>query len=259
MSFLDHRSNYLDVVRSLLFEVVTPVYFVAALPSRISYQVDEVFISKMELVGALEEQQKKNLQLSRFRQKYESLLQENIRMRKLLGSSSSRDEKIQIAEVVSVDLGRGSMKLLINKGLSDGVRVGDAVVDDSGVLGQIVRAGGQTSLVLLVTDKDHAIPIQVRRNGLRAIAGGTGSLDHLVLENLPISSDVSVGDIVETSGLAGLFPDGYPVGRIVDINDEQSSVFASVRVSPLAKISQSKYLLILNKRKQISDLGQKPP
>ena len=86
-------------------------------------------------------------------------------MRKLLGSSSSRDEEVQIAEIVSVNLSRGSMNMVINKGLSDGVQFGDVVIDDAGVVGQISRAGTQTSLVLLITDKDHATPIQVRRNG----------------------------------------------------------------------------------------------
>ena len=75
-------------------------------------------------------------------------------MRKLLGSSSSRDEEVQIAEIVSVDLSRGSMNMVINKGVSDGVRFGDVVIDDAGVVGQVARAGTQTSLVLLITDKD---------------------------------------------------------------------------------------------------------
>ena len=101
-------------------------------------------------------------------------------MRKLLGSSSSRDEEVQIAEIISVDLSRGSMNMVINKGHSDGVHFGDVVIDDAGVVGQISRAGTQTSLVLLITDKDHATPIQVRRNGLRAVAGGTGTLEYLI-------------------------------------------------------------------------------
>ena len=178
-------------------------------------------------------------------------------MRKLLGSSSSRDEEVQIAEIVSVNLSRGSMNMIINKGVSDGVQFGDVVIDDAGVVGQISRAGTQTSLVLLITDKDHATPIQVRRNGLRAVAGGTGSLEYLILENLPLSIDLLVGDIVETSGLAGRFPYGYAVGKIVDIQKEQTAVFASVKVAPAAKLSQSRYLLVLNDRQQNVESGQK--
>ncbi len=178
-------------------------------------------------------------------------------MRQLLGSRSTLDEEVQIAEIVSVNLGMGSMNMVINKGQSDGVLLGDVVVDDAGVVGQVVRAGTQTSLVLLITDKDHAIPIQVRRNGLRAVAGGTGSLEYLLLENLPLSIDLQVGDIVETSGLAGRFPYGYAVGRIIDIKKEQTEMFASVRVVPTAKLSQSRYLLVLNDRQEKFELGQK--
>ena len=240
----------------MLFDAVTPIYFVAELPLRIFNQFDELFVSRLKLTRALEDQEKRNLLLSRIQQKYESLQKENTRMRKLLGSSSSRDEEVQIAEIVSVDLSRGSMNMVINKGVSDGVRFGNVVIDDAGVVGQVARAGTQTSLVLLITDKDHATPIQVRRNGLRAVAGGTGSLDYLILENLPVSSDLQVGDIVETSGLAGRFPYGYAVGTIVDIEKEQTSVFASVKLAPAAKLSQSRYLLILNDRQQNVESGR---
>ena len=256
VSSLDHNNSYLDPFRNLLFDAVTPVYFVAELPTRIFNQFDELFFSRVRLARALEDQQKRNLQLSRIQQKYESLQQENTRMRKLLGSSSSRDEEVQIAEIVSVNLSRGSMNMVINKGLSDGVQFGDVVIDDAGVVGQISRAGTQTSLVLLITDKDHATPIQVRRNGLRAVAGGTGSLEYLILENLPLSIDLQIGDIVETSGLAGRFPYGYTVGKIVDIQKEQTAVFASVKVAPAAKLSQSRYLLVLNDRQQNVESGQ---
>ena len=257
VSSLDHNNSYLDPFRNLLFDAVTPVYFLAELPTRIFNQFDELFVSRVRLARALEDQQKRNLHLSRIQQKYEFLQQENTRMRKLLGSSSSRDEEVQIAEIVSVNLSRGSMNMVINKGLSDGVQFGDVVIDDAGVVGQISRAGSQTSLVLLITDKDHATPIQVRRNGLRAVAGGTGSLEYLALENLPLSIDLRVGDIVETSGLAGRFPYGYAVGEVVDIQKEQTAVFASVKVAPTAKLSQSRYLLVLNDRQQNIEIGQK--
>ena len=106
---------------------------------------------------------------------------------------------------------------MIDKGSADGLEVGQAVLDAHGLFGQIVEVGSSTSRVLLIIDKDHAVPVQVNRSGARSIAGGTGSKDSLVLENVPVSMDIMTGDLLETSGLGGRFPVGYPVAEVTSV------------------------------------------
>jgi len=135
--------------------------------------------------------------------------------------------------------------VIIDKGSSDGMQVGQAVLDAEGLFGQLVEVSSTTSRVLLLIDRDHAVPVQVTRNGARSIAGGTGSRDSLILENVPVSTDIMVGDLLETSGLGGRFPVGYPVAEVTSVVLDATSVFAEVKVRPLARTNQSRFLLVV--------------
>ena len=125
------------------------------------------------------------------------------------------------------------------------VETGQAVLDANGLFGQVLTVSPFTSRVLLVTDRNHAVPVQVNRNGVRSIAGGTGLMDRLELENVPVTADIVEGDLIETSGLAGRFPPGYPVGTVASVLVEPTSAYAEVVVQPRAQLDRSRHVLII--------------
>jgi len=134
---------------------------------------------------------------------------------------------------------------VINKGQREGAYYGQPVVDADGVMGQIIHVGPFSSTVLLITDPSHALPVQINRNGLRAIAVGTGLDSILLLENLPTNADIRKGDLVVSSGLGHRFPQGYPVGVVEDIQLEPAEPFAKVVVTPSAHPGQSREVLLV--------------
>lgn len=245
LAALDSYTDHLRLVRSTLWQIVNPLYYVAEAPYSISRDLKQTFISRQELLAQLERQRVELLALSHTAQRYQSLKADNDRMRKLLESKAKLPGSVLIAEIVSVRATPSAHYVVIDKGAVDGLQVGQAVLDAQGLFGQLVEVGSTTSRVLLIIDKDHAVPVQVNRNGARSIAGGTGSNDSLVLENVPVSMDIAVGDLLETSGLGGRFPVGYPVAEVTSVVLDASSVFAQVQVRPLARINQSRFLLVV--------------
>src|SRR5690606_10280225 len=133
----------------------------------------------------------------------------------------------------------------INKGEKDGVFLGQPVLDATGLMGQVVEVLPFSARVLLITDSSHSLPVQINRNGLRAIATGTGNSDWLELRHVGDTADIRVDDIVVSSGLGQRFPAGYPVGRVAAVNRDSSQPFAEVRVEPTAQLNRSRYLLLV--------------
>ena len=125
------------------------------------------------------------------------------------------------------------------------MQTGQAVIDSEGLFGQIVAVDQLTSRVLLITDASHAVPVQINRNGVRSIAAGTGRMDRLELENVPISADIVQGDLIETSGLGGRFPQGYPVGYVDAMVVEPTASYAQVSVRPAASLDRSRHVLVV--------------
>lgn len=150
-----------------------------------------------------------------------------------------------IAELLSVDLDPYKRQVVINKGSNDGVYPGQPMVDAQGVMGLITNVSPFSSTALLVTDPNHSLPIQLLRNGLRAIVSGSGSANRFELENIPNNSDIKVGDEFVSSGLGCVFPTGYPAGRIVEINTDPSLPFAHVIAEPAAALDRSREVLLV--------------
>ena len=136
-----------------------------------------------------------------------------------------------------------SHEVIINKGLSDGVSPGQAILDGHGLMGQVVQASQITSRVLLVSDSSHAVPVEVVRNGLRAILLGTGDRDALELVHVPDTADIREGDLLVSSGLGGRFPRGYPVAEVSRITKEPGEPFVSIQATPKAQLNQSRLVL----------------
>ena len=165
LAALDSYTDHLRLVRSSLWQIVSPLYYVAEAPYSISSDLKQTFISRQELLAQLERQRVELLALSHTAQRYQSLKADNDRMRKLLESKAKLPGSVLIAEIVSVRATPSAHYVVIDKGAVDGLQVGQAVLDAQGLFGQLVEVGSTTSRVLLIIDKDHAVPVQVNRNG----------------------------------------------------------------------------------------------
>ena len=242
---VDARFDALKPVRSQLGMVVTPLYYVAELPVRAWDTLYLQLTSRADLIAENERLRAEALLAKRKLQKLASLTEQNVRLRELLNSSELLDERVLVAELIGIDPNAFSQRILIDRGERDGVFLGQPVLDATGLMGQVVEVMPFTSRVLLITDVSHSLPVQVNRNGLRAIASGTGNSDWLELRHVGDTADIRVDDIVVSSGLGQRFPAGYPVGRVTHVNNDSSQPFAEVRVEPTAQLNRSRYLLLV--------------
>jgi rod shape-determining protein MreC len=172
--------------------------------------------------------------------------QQNQHLKELLDTRRSLELNVQLARVIGVDLGAYSHRLMLNVGARDGVKAGQPVIDAHGVMGQVIESLPTTSLVMLVTDPAHAIPVVIERTGLRTVAYGSRDGDQLVLPTIPLAGDVEAGDQLLTSGLGGRFPPGFPVGRITAVAPAATGMFLVAQVQPAADIGRSEDVLLLH-------------
>ena len=242
---VDARFDALKPLRSHLGLVLTPLYYVADLPVRAWDAAYLQLTSRADLISENERLRAEALLAKRKLQKLAALTEQNVRLRELLNSSELLDERVLVAELIGVDPNAFSQRILIDKGERDGVFLGQPVLDATGLMGQVVEVMPFTSRVLLITDVSHSLPVQVNRNGLRAIASGTGNSDWLELRHVSDTAEIRVDDIVVSSGLGQRFPAGYPVGRVTHVNQDSSQPFAEVRVEPTAQLNRSRYLLLV--------------
>ncbi len=245
MIAVDHRQGHLETVRFVLSAFVYPLQYAVNLPVQAGRWASESLVTHSELLAENRRLREQQLLLNSKLQKYSALEEENNRLRKLLESSPKLGERVLIAELIAVDMESFRKQIIINKGQREGVYDGQPVVDANGIMGQVIHVGIFSSTVLLITDPLHSIPVQVNRNGLRAIAAGTGRDDTLLLENMPTNSDIITGDLLISSGLGRRFPRGYPVGIIREIKLEPGEAFAHVQVTPSAKLANSQEVLLI--------------
>lgn len=244
-----------ETLRRSLAYTLTPVRMLASAPVQLSRSLDNLFADKAELTAANEAMRSQILILQRQNQKLASLQAENQRMRDLLGASALVDEEVLAAEIMALDPDPFTHKVLINKGAEDGVRIGQPVIDASGIFGQVIAVEAFTSRVLLVADVNHALPVHINRNGVRAIAVGSGQLGLLSLVYVPDTADVEVGDLIVTSGLGGRFPEGYPVAQVVAVEHDPGEPFARILASPMAALDRSRHVLLLINSHQVENLN----
>ena len=166
-------------------------------------------------------------------------------MRELLESSARIPDHVLVAELLAVDMAPFTRRIVINRGIKDGVVEGQSLLDANGIMGQVVHVGPMSSTALLITDPSHALPVQVNRTGFRAIAVGTGASDQLELTHVTNDVDLRVGDTIVTSGMGGRFPPGYPVGRIVSLRRDRGEPFASVQIRPSARLERNREVLLV--------------
>ncbi|HEY6894006.1 MAG TPA: rod shape-determining protein MreC, partial [Rhodanobacteraceae bacterium] len=212
---VDHRSGYLEELRRLTGAIVEPVYRIAALPADVARATRTAVVSQDTLAKENRELRDALLLAQARLNRLDALVAQNARLKDLLDAQTSLGLSVQLARLIDVDLDPFRPRVVLNVGSNQGVTVGQPVIDAHGIMGQVIEVLGNTSVVMLITDPTHAIPVMVERSGLRTIAYGTGAIDRLELPNIPISADVQVGDRLVTSGLGGRFPAGFPVGEIL--------------------------------------------
>lgn len=243
--FLDHRLNTMQPVRSFLTTVVSPIQYLAVLPQQISARVDYILTTRSELRTDNERLGNQLLELEMAVQRLNFIESENDRLRQLLGSDVRGASRRMVTEVVAVASDPFSHQVVINKGSSNGAYVGQPVLDNRGIVGQLVSVGLNTARVLLISDQSHAISLRVQRNDIRVLAQGTGDLQKLALLYISHSSDIEVGDVLLSSGLDEVFPEGYPVAEVIEIDRNEQFQYAQVAVRPYAQLDRVRSLLLL--------------
>jgi rod shape-determining protein MreC len=242
---LDHRGGYVERVRALADRAVEPLFWAVDFPFSGFRAIAAHFRDQAELsrrLTAMEaELDRARARLSRL----DDLRIENARLRGLLETARRLDAEFIAAELASVDLDPFAHRVLVRRGHRAGVRRGMPVIDDTAVLGQVDRVYTHFAQIILISDPDHALPVQVLPGGERTIAYGSGSLDRLRLTDLPMNARMAPGDLVVTSGIGGRFPAGLPVARIEEVTRRPGRAFASATATPLAAMDRNRIVLIL--------------
>jgi rod shape-determining protein MreC len=241
----DQQSHWSERIRYGLEAAAYPVQVAVNSPLAAWHWMTDSFSTRSMLRADNEQlhNQVRELQLAMLRQ--QALEQENVQLRNLQAALPPLIKKWLVAEVIGVDSGFLRQRLIINKGKHQGVQLNEPVVDGSGILGQVAHVGPWSSEVILITDPEHAIPVQVARNGLRTIAVGSGNTDELLLPYLAANSDVKSGDLLTSSGLGGVFPSGYPVGHITGVRREANQLLAQVRAAPQARVDRTREVMLI--------------
>lgn len=255
----DHRSDYGDRIRQHLAVVAEPFRWLAAAPMRLFFASRE----ELALRGQLQsdnERMRKELAVATARlNRLDAVSAENQRLRELLGGTRGYRLNVRLVGILEVDLDPYRQRLILDAGSGDGVQVGDALVDAGGVLGQVIEVSPHRAIALLLTDPDHAIPVQVARSGLRATAIGTGHGDSLSLPNIPQSADIRVGDVLITSGIGGRFPAGFPVGAISALHPDNTRLFMVAQARPAARLDRGVEVLLVSNLPPRLDVGPPAP
>lgn len=239
----DHR-GWLASARATAATLKLPFYHLINLPDRLGewlaahYPDDQLYQQYREL-------QQQQLRLTAELQRYEAVRAENRRLKELLSVSRKSEKQALLAEIMQIGLTPYPHRLTLNRGLESGVYLGQPVISAAGVLGQVSQLGVRHSVVTLLTNPDHSIPAQVRRNGLLAIARGGGRQRRVDLPFLPAHADIRAGDVLVTSGLGGRFPPGYKIARVLKVRADADQAFLTVYARPFAAPDMAREVLLL--------------
>jgi rod shape-determining protein MreC len=234
----------LNPLRTTLTSAIYPLQQLVSSPTQFAGKVREIFSSQTLLLEENARLHEDALLLKAKLLKFAALEQENLRLRGLLDTTFKLGEQVMIAELLAVNVVSYEHVVVVNKGSRFGVYPGQPVMDANGVVGQVLRVTPYSAEVILITDPNHAIPVQVNRNGLRTIAQGTGQIDRLSLPYLNGSADIRPGDLLVTSGMGGIFPQGYPVATVTALAGEGGPV-ARLGATPVALLDRNRELLLV--------------
>ena len=245
MMYLDFQGNYTDRLRSYLSVTLLPIQVAANAPKKIINNLKNKLNDRESILTENQLLKKENIQLySKVQQTYK-LEAENKRLFELLKAKPEDGKNFIFADIIAVNQDNDKHQIIINKGSMDGIELGAAIADSKGIIGHIFRDQVLASEVLLISDPEHGIPIEIARNGLRAIAIGIGSYDEIILNNLPNNSDIKINDVLITSGLGGRYPEGYPVAIISNIERVKGDSYLSIGAKPIANLKNINEVLVI--------------
>ena len=242
---LDYRGAYIQRIQSAAGSLVEPVLLLVDWPVSGLRSMAFALMDRAELRDRLDQLQREQMEMAAGLAVVDDLAQENARLRGLLETTERLQHSMLVAELMAVDMDPFAHRILVKRGTSDGIEIGMPVIDAFGVVGQVEQVHRYSARVILLSDPDHALPVQVLPSGERTIAYGSGALDRLRLTDLPMNSEVEGGQLVVTSGLGGQFPAGLSVGRILEITRLPGQPFATADIQPLAAMTRNRHVLIL--------------
>ena len=259
LMFMDQLGHYVPRIRSAMELALEPVFEVAGWPAEAMQTLEHSTRERNDLITENQQLLQQLLKVSGSVQTLVALRQENQRLRDLLGATRGRLYDFQFAEMKQVALDPFAHMVWIDRGAEEGVVVGQAVIDGKGILGQVEDVHRHISKVRLISDPDHALPVQVNRTGLRTVAYGSGETSHLLMPNVPLQADISPGDVIVTSGLGKRFPPGFLVGEVERVERDVGATFATVYVRPYAALDRSREVLLIEPQDEIEPLPMDLP
>jgi rod shape-determining protein MreC len=244
--FFDWRMPYvIQPARDVLYAAYNPIYALASYPVLSREWLNQQTKSEAQLRRENTAMQAELLQVQVRLQKLSELSAENNRLRGLLDTPLIIDGRMQIAEVIGTDADPLRHIIIINRGSVDHLKVGQTVLDDKGIMGQLVDVYPHSSRVMLLSDKEHSLSVRLERTGMRAIVSGKGDLGQLKMDYVPTSANIKIGDKVFSSGLGEHFPAGYLVGTVSKVSRHTSGEFAEIGVQPAAQLASGHHVVIL--------------
>lgn len=243
---LEQFTNWVNHPRQFVTWVTLGVQRVANGYADVFTFTNNFFGDRNELLSRIEELEGEVQQTSALNSQLRALEESNVELRELLGIRTQEPTiSYVIAELAAPIASPARDEVTVNRGHAHGIRQGSAVLDASGVFGQVIEVLPYTSRVLMVTDKRIAVPVRVERSGLHAVLTGVGDSNHLTLEHIEVTADVTEGDLLIASGLGGTYPYGYPVGLVTTLEFDESGVAIRVKVEPFAKLNRRRYIMIV--------------
>jgi len=255
---LDARFRYAEGLRSVLALAVYPLQSVAALPAALGQRIAGHFATQSQLRDENAELRAKLLAASQSAQRFDAAQAEADQLRRLIGAAERVPLKSTPAEILYNGRDPYARKVIIDKGNQQGVRAGSPVIDEIGVIGQVTRAHALAAEVTLLTDKDQAIPVQVVRNGLRAVAFGAGLSGMLELRFMAANAEIQNGDKLVTSGIDGTYPPGLPVATVARIERDAAYAFARIVCQPAAGVESGRFVLVLETEEKAQASPEEP-
>lgn len=254
----DHHSGYLREVRSILGTLAVPLYRIAQAPVEAARWLHAAGSERVQLKRE-NDNLRTELLLAQARLNAARIeTEQNQRLQELLDIGRRYRLSGRMVHVFDVDIGPYRQQILLDAGSGTGVRIGQPVIDAYGLVGQVTAVTTVSSTVMLLTDSDHAIPVRNARTGQRAVAYGQGRDDRILLPNLPMNSDMAVGDELLSSGLGGRFPAGFPVAIVRDVGTDANGTFAQASAEPLAQLRRSTELLLLEESVEAPTIDRWP-
>lgn len=245
LMIVDNLTPWFKPAYSAADNLVRPLYWIANIPLRVQEWSANSVTPRSEIESDNLRLTKESLIYHGQLQRMSDLAAENMRLRRLLNATELLQDSVLVTEVIGVSANPLRHTLTIDRGTTDGVFVGQPLLDAEGLMGQIIEVHKGHSTALLITDSSHALPVQVLRNGLRSIAEGRADYNRLNLKFVSPTADIQEGDKLVSSGLGGLYPAGYPVGTVLSIVRKPGDNFLEIDIDPSAEIDRSRHLLLL--------------